>query len=527
MQGLIIERDGEKFIWSSVEDITERKRAEEAIRESEERFRTLADTTSTAIFVYQGEKFVYCNKSSRDISGYSEEEFLTTNFWSFVHPDFHELIKQRGFSRQRGEKIISNYEFKIICKDGTEKWLDFTAGVINWNGIVASIGTAYDITERKAAGEQLRRWEKIFQHSGWGVTIADPFDDTLLAVNPACAMMYGYTQDEVIGKKLSDFFAPETKAELPKHIEIVHREGKHSYESVHIRKDGSRFPVLITVTAFKDEKGNLLYRAANIVDITERKHAETALHEKEHLLSESQRIAQIGGWAWDFSGPIKWTDETYRIYGVSPKTFTPTIETLVNLIHPEDRSAMQHWLEDCTAGKSPGELVFRTILPDGSIHFLSGRGELIYDSENKPILMSGTVQDITERKRVSEELRKSEERLRLSTELANVAVWEYDFISNSMSRSSNHDQLYELEWQEKWDINTFLNATHPDDREYSNSIIQKSVAVGGPDNYKFDFRVVYPDQSIHWLNVTGQVVERNTEGQGIIVRGTLIPLCLY
>jgi len=138
--------------------------------------------------------------------------------------------------------------------------------------------------------------------------------------------------------------------------------------------------------------------------------------------------------------------------------------------------------------------------------------------------MSGTVQDITERKRVSEELRKSEERLRLSTELANVAVWEYDFISNSMSRSSNHDQLYELEWQEKWDINTFLNATHPDDREYSNSFIQKSVAVGGPDNYKFDFRVVYPDQSIHWLNVTGQVVERNTEGQGIIVRGTLIDI---
>lgn len=130
--------------------------------------------------------------------------------------------------------------------------------------------------------------------------------------------------------------------------------------------------------------------------------------------------------------------------------------------------------------------------------------------------------EIKTRKKVEDALRDSEERLRLSTELANVAVWEYDFTTNSMSRSKNHDQLYGLPWQTKWDINTFLNATHPEDREVSNAIISKSVAVNGPDQYTFDFRVVYPDESIHWLMVTGQVVERDSSGQGIIVRGCLI-----
>lgn len=131
---------------------------------------------------------------------------------------------------------------------------------------------------------------------------------------------------------------------------------------------------------------------------------------------------------------------------------------------------------------------------------------------------------LEDEKLAKEELQKSEERLRLSTELANVAVWEFDFATNSMSRSKNHDYLYGLEFQAKWEFNNFLNATHPDDRKYLNATIQKTVAVGGPDNYKFDFRVIYPDQSVHWLMVTGQVTERNADGLGVLVRGVLIDI---
>ncbi|EXI77862.1 MAG: Non-motile and phage-resistance protein [Candidatus Accumulibacter appositus] len=121
-------------------------------------------------------------------------------------------------------------------------------------------------------------------------------------------------------------------------------------------------------------------------------------------------------------------------------------------------------------------------------------------------------------------LRESEERLRLSTELANVAVWEYRFANDSMARSPNHDQLYGLAWQTDWEMSTFLNATHPEDRELSLATIQKSVAPGGPDDYTFDFRVVYPDQSVHWLMVIGQVVERASDGQGTVVRGCLMDI---
>lgn len=121
-------------------------------------------------------------------------------------------------------------------------------------------------------------------------------------------------------------------------------------------------------------------------------------------------------------------------------------------------------------------------------------------------------------------LRNSEERLRLATELANVAVWEYSFASDSMARSANHDQLYGLSWQTRWEMTTFANATHPEDRERSSATIENAVAPGGPDVYTFDFRVIFPDQSIRWLNVVGQVVERNSEGRGVVVRGCLMDI---
>ncbi len=135
-------------------DITEQKRTLEKLRENEERFRTLTETTSTAIFIYSGNKFIYANRATFELTGYSEEEFLKMNFWDIVHPDYKEMIKQRGLARQKGEKVPTRYEFKIITKNGEERWVDFTAGKINWGGIAASIGTATDITARKMMERQ-------------------------------------------------------------------------------------------------------------------------------------------------------------------------------------------------------------------------------------------------------------------------------------------------------------------------------------------------------------------------------------
>ncbi|MGA4578145.1 PAS domain S-box protein [Limisphaera sp. VF-2] len=142
-----------------LEDITETLELFDALQQSEERFRRLAETTSTAIFVYSGEYFCYVNPATCAITGRTAPELLSMRFWEVVHPEHRDLVRQRGPARQRGEAVPARYEFKILRKDGTERWIDFTAGQVTWEGRPAAIGTAFDITERKQAEEALRESE--------------------------------------------------------------------------------------------------------------------------------------------------------------------------------------------------------------------------------------------------------------------------------------------------------------------------------------------------------------------------------
>ncbi|HXF83183.1 MAG TPA: HD domain-containing phosphohydrolase [bacterium] len=146
-----------QLILLAMEDVTARLEAERARREREEWFRRLADTTSTAIVIYQDERFVYVNRAAEALSGYDREALLRMRFWDLVHPEFRDLVRERGLARQRGEAVPARYEFKIVTREGAERWVDFTAGRIEWNGRPAAVGTAFDITDRHEAEDALRR----------------------------------------------------------------------------------------------------------------------------------------------------------------------------------------------------------------------------------------------------------------------------------------------------------------------------------------------------------------------------------
>ncbi len=148
----IILSPGQTALYAIYRDVSERRKAEARLRESETQFRVMAETAGSAIFIYKGDKFDYVNPATEAITGYSRQELLNMNFWDIAHPDMRDMIRQRGLDRQAGKpNIPTRYEIKVVRKDGEVRWIDFAAGVIGVGGNPSGFGSGFDITERKRA----------------------------------------------------------------------------------------------------------------------------------------------------------------------------------------------------------------------------------------------------------------------------------------------------------------------------------------------------------------------------------------
>ncbi|MDD1622316.1 MAG: PAS domain S-box protein [Methylococcaceae bacterium] len=165
-----------------------------------------------------------------------------------------------------------------------QRWLWTVLG----GSLLMLVGTGYFLARQRhvnrslcAANSQLQRWYGIFEHAEWGIVIGSADGDTLELINPAFARMHGYTVDELTGRPIGEVFAPQSKDDFLARIGIAHQNGHHSFESWHLRKDGTVFPVFIDITTVRGPVGGVLHRIVNVQDITERKRAEEAILARE------------------------------------------------------------------------------------------------------------------------------------------------------------------------------------------------------------------------------------------------------
>ncbi|MEI7894173.1 MAG: PAS domain S-box protein [Myxococcales bacterium] len=220
--------------------------------------------------------------------------------------------------------------------------------------------------------------------------------------NPATLEVLGKPRDLVLGKTDQEIHAnPGIAQALVETDRRIMESGEAEVvEEIVEGRDGQRL-FLSSKAPLRDLDGRVIGIVGSARDITDRKHVDEALRERDYLLSESQRIAHIGTWSWELpSNALRWSDEAYRIYGVTPESFALTPQSFLHFLHPDDLPAMQAWTRSCSSQQRPGELAFRIVRLDGTVRVLEGRGELIDAKDHRSAHMTGTVQDVTERKQV-------------------------------------------------------------------------------------------------------------------------------
>ena len=265
---------GRDYVVAIARDITERKKAEEALRESEEKFRALAESSTAAIIVYQGEWLVSVNPAAETITGYSNDELLKMRLIDIIHPDFKELVQKRSHRRLRGEPVPSEYETKIVTKGGEVKWALITVGRIEYRGKPAGVATLFDITERKRAEEALGFTQFAIdrtQDQAFWMTE----DGRFFYVNDAACRALGYSREELLKMSVPDIDPTFPLEVFARSWREVREHGSTRFETLHRAKDGRVYPVEIRANymVFNGKE----YNCAFATDITERKRAEKAL----------------------------------------------------------------------------------------------------------------------------------------------------------------------------------------------------------------------------------------------------------
>ncbi len=282
-----------------------------------------------------------------------------------------------------------------------------------------------DVTALQQGKAMRLRLEHVFQNAGWGMAIAEGESQVLATVNPAFATMHGYTVEEMSEMNRSDMFAPESREDVQALARTVREKGHHVYESVHQRKDGSRFPCLTNASAFKDETGQVLFRAATFEDISERKRVELELaasesHLRAIIASEPACVHLLAadGSLLEMNAAGLRMIEADSFEQVANQCAYP-------LVVEEHRQAFRELNENVFAGGT-GTLEFELVGLKGGRRWLKTHVSALRDASGKVAAQLAITHDITEQRRAADALRKSEERYRTIVEIGGEGVWETD-----------------------------------------------------------------------------------------------------
>jgi PAS domain S-box-containing protein len=448
----------------------------------------------------------FFNRPWLEYVGLRLEDLEGWKWTASIHPDDRDgILEKWRASLASGEPFL--HETRVRRADGEYRWmLHHKVALRDENGeIVKWYGSSTDIHALKQSEQELRQQQHALRESEAYLAEAQRLSETgSWAWNPATGGIRYWSEEcyRVLGfdpagppPQFETFFQrihPNDQAGTRERFEQAIRDKADfelDYRIVHPDK-GVR-DIHVVGHAVLDPSGDLREFVGTVIDITERKRAEETLRQSEAYLAEAQRLSHTGSWAWSPDTDVRyWSEECYRVLGFDPRDGLPRTEELIQRIHPDDQAAFRESTRRATHGKLDEEVDYRIVHPGGAVRDVHSIGHPVFSPSGELIEYTGTVIDITERRRAEQELQQLVD---LVPQLIAVVAPDGEFTyANKVSR-----EYAGLTLEEFRSVDVTGRIVHPDDLEKVRA--ERKVGLAGIDPFEYEARMRGKDGIYRWF----------------------------
>jgi PAS domain S-box-containing protein len=419
---------GKKVIQGIFRDITQRKQAEQALRQSEKKYRTILEEMEEGYYeVDLAGNFTFVNDAMSRILGYSPDELIGMNYKTYTEKENVKAVFEAYNRVYRTCQRLQWFPMVEVRKDGTRVLVEDSVLPIT-NGkaeVVGFRGISRDVTERKRAEEALRQSEERYR------TMLEEMEDAysevdlgghLAFVNNSVCRDLGYSREELLGMSYKKFTAEDNIAPLFQVFNEVYRTGvpNKGFPWKTIRKDGTHGFAESSVSPIRNERSEVIGFRTVGRDVTERKKAEEELSKTQAKLSSAVQMAHLGPWEYDVVNDLFiFNDAFYELFHTTAEEVggytMSSAEYARRFVHPDDAHLVGEEVRRALKTDNPNfssQVDHRIIYTDGEVGHISVRFSIVKDEAGSTVRTYGVNQDITERKRAEEKLRQSEENYR-------------------------------------------------------------------------------------------------------------------
>ena len=508
----------------AAQDITERKAAEELLRESETRYHSLFELAAVGIARADGAtgQFEEFNDEFCRITGYSREELLSLDFPNLTHPDDREADRENRRKLAHGEQTQATYTKRYIRKDGQTIWVRITASMVRdeTGKIGYGVSVVEDITKRKQAEEQLRDSEERLR------VATDAAEMYAWEVNVNTRNInYSDNHVRVLDFALPADFAgmqkiihPDDRAESQATFENALADGKDFESEIRLVNPSTGAIVWICTNGviLKDGTGSPSRIFGVVQNITRRKEAELTIRVNEERLNLAMTGANIGAFDWNIkTGEISWTKETEEAAAMTAEAFENSFEGFIKLIHPLDREMLQQRI-NAALKDGDYECEFRMMKGDGTIRWVIGKGRVFFDDDGTPARLVGVDIDITTRKLAEIELRENQRFTQNIIETAPSVIYTFNLKTGSPTYLTDQAATvlgYSFDEVKDKQADFLQRYMHPEDAKSAQKHFRQLSQTDNGKIFEFEYRMQHKSGEWRWFRSRDRVFKRDENGK--------------